>query len=96
MNVKDLTEVQHGEMVMADLHSQEITIHIPGPTFFARAGKYAVMPQHIYENVVEFIPSDIEIADQIYEYSGGYSDEEALKHYKAGIEWILSKIHPKK
>lgn len=47
------------------------------------------------------LPSQEEIDEQIdkyafrvpYDGSNNFYDEVALKHYKAGIEWLLSRIH---
>lgn len=50
--------------------------------------------------VVLSLPSQDEIDEQIdkyafrvpYDGSNNFYDEVALKHYKAGIEWLLSRI----
>ena len=47
------------------------------------------------------LPSQEEINEQIdkyafrvpYDGSNNFYDEVALKHYKAGIEWLLGRIH---
>jgi len=51
-------------------------------------------------NVMLSLPSQEEIDEQIdkyafrvpYDGSNNFYDEVALKHYKAGIEWLLSRI----
>ena len=50
--------------------------------------------------VIESLPDSDEIDEQIdkyafrvpYDGSNNFYDEVALKHYKAGIEWLLSRI----
>lgn len=52
-------------------------------------------------NSMLLLPSQKEIDEQIdkyafrvpYDGSNNFYDEIALKHYKAGIEWLLNKIH---
>jgi hypothetical protein len=51
-------------------------------------------------DVILSLPSQEEIDEQIdkyafrvpYDGSNNFYDEVALKHYKAGIEWLLSRI----
>lgn len=52
-------------------------------------------------DVMLSLPSQEEIDEQIdkyafrvpYDGSNNFYDEVALKHYKAGIEWLISRIH---
>lgn len=55
----------------------------------------------VLADVMLSLPSQEEIDEQIdkyafrvpYDGSNNFYDEVALKHYKAGIEWLLSRIH---
>lgn len=55
-------------------------------------------------DVIKSFPSQEEIDEQIdkysfrvpYDGSNNFYDEIALKHYKAGIEWLLNKLKIKK
>ena len=54
----------------------------------------------VLADVMPSLPSQEEIDEQIdkyafrvpYDGSNNFYDEVALKHYKAGIEWLLSRI----
>ena len=91
MNTERIKEIQQGTAYPESVSVQQALLKVWNETSQEQLGIGAVMLS---------LPSQDEIDEQIdkyafrvpYDGSNNFYDEVALKHYKAGIEWLLGRI----